>query len=540
METKEFKKKKYAPVNRMRTYLFMLFTLVLLIHTGCSDDGDKVVYTVTFEADGGSPVPSAQKVEAGSMATAPATNPTKAGYAFVFWYASSNTTAYNFQTPVNSDITLYAKWQEEAVAEYWQVSWNLNGGAWPSGDNHATKVIKGGTLAEPAAPTKSGYKFDGWYKESALSNKISFPYYVSSVTGHFTLYAKWATEGASTDPTGYRMFTSVSSLSSWLSSQSANSAETAYKIGLKDVNLNSGNNWGDLGLAIGKTNKTKFVDVNLQGCSATNIPDGYYEGNLSVRVYYGVFLDCANLVAISLPKGIKFIGKYAFWGCKNLQSVLMPEGLTEIHQESFRDCLLLHSINFPETITSIESYAFSNCNKLSSFIFPKNLKSLGQNAFQSCGLTTLTIPSSMANLEWGSTSVFANNNHLTTVVIEEGIKAITTSAFADCKLLESVTLPQSFKTISQAMFKSCKALKTLEIPANVTSIEGSAFENAFVTSYDGKAVATLILRPATPPTLGWKPFQYTGSLVIKVPAASLNTYKAAWSEYASLIVANTN
>jgi uncharacterized repeat protein (TIGR02543 family) len=54
--------------------------------------------------------------------------------------------------------------------------------------------VKGGTLAEPAAPTKPGSTFDGWYKEAALTNKVAFPYDVTNVTGNFTLYAKWESD----------------------------------------------------------------------------------------------------------------------------------------------------------------------------------------------------------------------------------------------------------------------------------------------------------------------------------------------------------
>ncbi|MCL1901543.1 MAG: InlB B-repeat-containing protein, partial [Firmicutes bacterium] len=59
------------------------------------------------------------------------------------------------------------------------------------GDNHATQVVKGGTLAEPAEPVKAGSEFEGWYKEAALTSKVSFPYDVSAVTANITLYANW-------------------------------------------------------------------------------------------------------------------------------------------------------------------------------------------------------------------------------------------------------------------------------------------------------------------------------------------------------------
>ena len=178
-------------------------TLAIIALTGfasCGGDKEPVknYYTVTFDADGGTPVPEAQRVEEGKTAAAPATHPAKQGHVFVCWSADG-ANAYNFQTPVTRNLTLRAKWQQEAVAEYWQVAWELNGGAWPAGgDNHATQVLKGGTLAEPAPPVKAGSTFDGWYKEAVLTNKVTFPYDVSGATADFTLYAKWTAEGGGT------------------------------------------------------------------------------------------------------------------------------------------------------------------------------------------------------------------------------------------------------------------------------------------------------------------------------------------------------
>jgi len=153
----------------------------------------ETVYTVTFDTDGGTPAVPSQQVEAGGIATAPA-NPSKTGFVFMFWSMSGATTAYNFQTPVTGDIILIARWQGEATVEYWQVTWNLDGGSFPANSNHATQVVKGGTLAEPNEPTKAGSTFDGWYREAALTNRVSFPYDVSGATANITLYAKWTAE----------------------------------------------------------------------------------------------------------------------------------------------------------------------------------------------------------------------------------------------------------------------------------------------------------------------------------------------------------
>jgi uncharacterized repeat protein (TIGR02543 family) len=52
-------------------------------------------------------------------------------------------------------------------------------------------VVKGNTLAEPNAPVKEGSTFEGWYKEAAFANKVTFPH---TVTSDMTLYAKWTKE----------------------------------------------------------------------------------------------------------------------------------------------------------------------------------------------------------------------------------------------------------------------------------------------------------------------------------------------------------
>ena len=68
-------------------------------------------YTVTFDSDGGSIVPS-QTVEEGKTATAPKA-PVKDGYTFEKWLLvdnSGNTTEYSFSSPMHSNIKLIAKY----------------------------------------------------------------------------------------------------------------------------------------------------------------------------------------------------------------------------------------------------------------------------------------------------------------------------------------------------------------------------------------------------------------------------------------------
>lgn len=74
--------------------------------------GSASTYQVTFDSNGGSAVAS-QSVTSGSKATQP-TDPTLADHTFDGWYSDAGLTqAYDFDTLVYADITLYAKWIED-------------------------------------------------------------------------------------------------------------------------------------------------------------------------------------------------------------------------------------------------------------------------------------------------------------------------------------------------------------------------------------------------------------------------------------------
>jgi len=52
----------------------------------------------------------------------------------------------------------------------------------------AITVNKNAVATEPTAPTKDGFKFDGWYTDKELTTAYDF---TAKVTKNFTLYAKW-------------------------------------------------------------------------------------------------------------------------------------------------------------------------------------------------------------------------------------------------------------------------------------------------------------------------------------------------------------
>lgn len=136
-------------------------------------------FIVTFDNEG---TKTQEIIDAGSKITEP-TAPTKEGYRFDGWYYDNNggKAKWNFDTDtVTRAMTLTAKW----VRTY-TVTFETSGG---SAVDPVT-VDTGSTVTKPADPTKSGYTFGGWYKDSTLQTPWDFAN--GTVTADTTLYAKW-------------------------------------------------------------------------------------------------------------------------------------------------------------------------------------------------------------------------------------------------------------------------------------------------------------------------------------------------------------
>jgi uncharacterized repeat protein (TIGR02543 family) len=144
-----------------------------------------VIFTVHFDAQGGTPAPADQSVERGGKAAQPAV--ARTGFLLDGWYLSlEDGPAWDFAADtVEDDITLRAAWTPVAAAQA-VVTFNADGGA-PVPAPQA--VDKGGRAVKPADPAKTGFEFDGWFKEAARLNPWDFD--VDTVGADTILYAKW-------------------------------------------------------------------------------------------------------------------------------------------------------------------------------------------------------------------------------------------------------------------------------------------------------------------------------------------------------------
>ncbi len=255
------------------------------------------------------------------------------------------------------------------------------------------------------------------------------------------------------------------------------------------------------------------------------------------------------------------IGDRAFSGCKNITNITIPDSVTTIGDSAFGGCSSLATINIPENVKSIGSRTFGACTNLTdikvdinnsnyssingnlynkdktkliyyaegkkddSFSIPNSVTCIGERAFGITNLTSITIPSSVTNIE-SSAFMFShnlkdaiyqgyksdlfiaeeNNQSLTKVIrytkdkgsfnngewffdYTNGVLMITGNGNMEFgnnqsvpwsaykNEINSVVIESGITSISDYAFANCPNLNSATIPNTVISIGESAFES---------------------------------------------------------------
>ena len=143
-------------------------------------------FKVTFDTDGGEPIPGDQFVEWGLFVEEPTTKPTKTGYTFDGWYLGDE--KYDFSAAVEQNITLTANWTQNTYT----VTFDPNGG---SVDPTSKTVTFDEPYGEMPVPTRTGYDFLGWFTAAEGGDQVTANTTVTATTDH-TLYAQWEAKKA--------------------------------------------------------------------------------------------------------------------------------------------------------------------------------------------------------------------------------------------------------------------------------------------------------------------------------------------------------
>jgi uncharacterized repeat protein (TIGR02543 family) len=525
-------------------------------------DPGKKYYVVTFDTNGGSPVPEEQSVLAGEKVAAP--EPVeKADVTFDRWYEDAEfTIPWDFETgTVTADLILFAKWLPA-----YTVTFVANGG---SSAPEPQVLPVGGRVTQPDPMTKTGFGFGGWYTDEDFLEAWDFAN--DTVDAAITLYAKWGAnsyvvtfdanggDGGSMQPlpraydseqnipantytrqfytflgwnteaggsgTPYAAGAAISNLTTDDSEEITLYAQWAINESLlqdymEDYITNQSvggvgdspdnptlitlsveldeTSWDTINAAIAASGK--FVTLDLSGSSTTT----------------GVFNGATNqtgmdkIAGIIMPDTVVEIAENSFYGGNfaagaiNLTTLSLP-GVKTIGDMAFPYTINLTSLSLPEA-TSIGALAFTFCHNLINVNLPEVID-IGAEAFSYCAsLTEISLPNA---------------------------KIIGNGAFKECFSnqystgLQRVVLPQA-ESIGNNAFYNCMRLKTVIIP-KATSIGNGAFYYCLATT-PGPNTMQL---GASPPILGTDVF-YHGSnsktITVYIPTGATDAYNTtAWT-----------
>lgn len=393
-------------------------------------------YTVIFDTNGGETVPS-EKISDGQRLSEPSTR--LSGYDFLGWYSDIECTQrFDFlATPISGNITLYAKWGKK-----YNVVFETFGGS----EVKTVGFGEGDMLSTPVQPTKSGYRFDGWYRDMDCSYLYDFSELINT---DITLYARWI-----------KVYTVDFNTCGDNSEVDSAVVDENSAVPMPAEPVRSGYEF--MGWYLDETYVDEFdfgspIDKDLTLYARWSVDFAFlYDFELMANDTYCVkaLRDKSTAGSVEIPESyhgvvVTSIGGSAFYACRKITSVVIPNG-----------------------VVAIGSSAFELCTSLMSVIIPNTVASIGSSAFYQSGLRTVEIPGSV---ECISASMFRLCSELYRVTILSGVTKIDQLAFSMCKKLSSIVIPETVNYIGEAAFDTCIALKTIVIPENITYIGRYAF-----------------------------------------------------------------
>ena len=110
-----------------------------------------------------------------------------------------------------------------------------------------------------------------------------------------------------------------------------------------------------------------------------------------------------NEKELTLPQGVKIIGRSALSSSKNLESVTLPISVAHIEDSAFSCCEALSCIELSEGLETIGRYAFCGCERLNNVKLPHSLYQIGELAFVKCkALKDVTVQTDNIQMGYGA------------------------------------------------------------------------------------------------------------------------------------------
>lgn len=414
--------------HESRISLFVLICLLITILFGCSKTMDTSV-TITFDTRGGGEITPIE-IEAGAAVILPQ-NPSKIRYTFEGWYLDEALTApYEYCSPINSNITLYAKWSEGTEGLLYSLSEDAS---------FYSVIGYQGTLEDVyISAYKNGLPIThiGGFKDNETITSVSLPDTTVAI-----------------EDNAFKMCSSLTS-----------------------VNI--------------PANVTTIGEYAFNGCillSSITIEST----NINICRY--AFYHCYGLKSVFLPDGVLNIGEYAFGFCTGITNLIIPSGVINIGARAFQQCSALERLHINEGVTTIGGNAFESCLGLTSLSLKKSLITIEENAFLNCcklieiynrsDLEIIAGDSGYGYIAYYAKDVYTTEEDSKLSMTDDGhvlysdATEVTLVAYKGAK--ENFAIPNIVTSIGcYALYDI--SLTDIEIPSSVTSIGAQAFQGALL------------------------------------------------------------
>lgn len=178
----------------------------------------------------------------------------------------------------------------------------------------------GTSAVRPKDPTRSGYRFAGWYTDEACTKAFDFQ---TELQGDITLYAKWEAESkdpgtGGTPPTGGNT-TGVVEL------KPGETKDLPDGIRYEIVSAKDKTVLINKGLSVNKKKVKIPTTVSINN-----------ESYKVVGIKANAFKNYKKITSVVIPANIKSIGNKAFMGCKKLKTVTIKGSKITIGKQAFK------------------------------------------------------------------------------------------------------------------------------------------------------------------------------------------------------------
>ena len=227
-----------------------------------------------------------------------------------------------------------------------------------------------------------------------------------------------------------------------------------------------------------KTSKNLIIRLSaFQNCKKLT------ECEIPARAYQvvgNIFKDCTSLteVKVNAANPYYFTKDGVLFGpaLVNYQPQYENDYTLQSYPAGREGAYTIPSTVHGKEIDQIWTSGFEGAASLTDISIPASIGRLGTAAFESTGLTHVTIPDTVQQVD---PAVFQNCTSLVSVKLPNGITEIDQYLFANCISLQHVDMPDTITKINIYAFHNCTSLTSLALPEGLTSLSVGCFEKCY-------------------------------------------------------------